>query len=764
MEKVNDNRLTEYQTTTILSAVDKAAGVRKYALNPQAQPHIDSIPAKGQLIEGMYPALKVTPCCLEDGAVVFDYIDGRPLDEILTSVFPDFDDFVDRVNEALNRYLVPDDKFLCEYKTSDGFKSIFGDMDLTGMKCICPCNLDVIFDNILIADDGTYLVDYEWVYDFAIPLDYVKYRIISHLYDKYWDELHKIVDYFHFTTLFGIKREDYPIFEKMENAYIRSIYPEEPLPENTEEKIVEQKVSLLRRTYRKVRDGYRLQQHINTIENNKRLLEKTLTKGNGFEDKFGLILSAKELNEQRNYSFEYNPLISIITPLFNTDRDALEELIISVKAQTYDNYELILCDFSDDNKLSEIVNKTAADNDRILYFYEGFNRGISENTNTCISRSKGEYIAILDHDDILNSNALYEVVKAINDGADFVYSDEAKFEGTIENIKVPYYKPDFTAEELRVHNYICHLNVYKKTLFDRCQGYKDIYDGSQDHDMVLRLTEVAEKIVHIRKCLYFWRISGASVALNIEAKPYAAFAGARAVNAQLKRMKDHGRVWCEEGMISRYTLVPHIDIKDKYRTVEFENIDFLFNRDELADKLRETDRDYVLLKHKYLEVNEEKMVARLMSYVLHNNCLAAETKLIRQDQKIYCGGAIIGLNGLSLRAMGFGYRAGGYEDMLLHDRTVVAALGLCTLIKKAEFLELLDQIEQKDINLVTAATLSATKQGREIILDVHEEARENVPFLEKIGSKIISGDYSTFAPECDPWYQTKIEEYKLETL
>lgn len=181
---------------------------------------------------------------------------------------------------------------------------------------------------------------------------------------------------------------------------------------------------------------------------------------------------------------------------------------------------------------------------RIKYKFLGENKGISGNTNEAISLATGKYIAFLDHDDMLALNALYEVVKVINENknVDVIYSDEDKFHFIDEERYSPRFKPDYAPDYLRANNYICHLSVIKKTLLDKVGNLDSRYDGSQDYDLMLRATEKARKIIHIPKILYHWRVHKGSTSMESEAKPYTVEAGKRALEAHLKRIGLDGKV------------------------------------------------------------------------------------------------------------------------------------------------------------------------------------------------------------------------------
>lgn len=249
---------------------------------------------------------------------------------------------------------------------------------------------------------------------------------------------------------------------------------------------------------------------------------------------------------QRNAVFSKDIKISILVPLYNTPERFLDEMIGSVRAQTYSNWELCLADGSDGEhaNVGEFVKKLAEEDTRIVYRKLEKNLGISENTNACIEMASGNYIALFDHDDILHPAALYEVMcKICNEDADFVYTDEVTFESpNTEKLLSVHHKPNFAPDNLRANNYICHFSVFAREVLDRAGMFRHTYDGSQDHDMILRLTAEAKHIVHIPKILYLWRSHPQSVAMDIGAKTYAIDAGRRAVRDSILRDGDGAEV------------------------------------------------------------------------------------------------------------------------------------------------------------------------------------------------------------------------------
>lgn len=250
--------------------------------------------------------------------------------------------------------------------------------------------------------------------------------------------------------------------------------------------------------------------------------------------------TSEEAERQRNTVFDQMVKISILVPLWNNQREFQVEMLDSVMNQTYQNWELCLADGSDAEHgyIEEICKEYAARaNGRIVYHKLEKNCGISGNTNECFKLATGTYIGLFDQDDVLHPSALYEYVKVINEqGADYIYCDETTFKGnSIDNMITLHFKPDFAPDNLRANNYICHFSVFSRELLEGTELFRSGFDGSQDHDMILRLTANAKKVVHVPKLLYYWRSHKTSVASDINAKPYAIAAAKGAVADHLTR-------------------------------------------------------------------------------------------------------------------------------------------------------------------------------------------------------------------------------------
>lgn len=253
----------------------------------------------------------------------------------------------------------------------------------------------------------------------------------------------------------------------------------------------------------------------------------------------------EELSEQRAVHFLIEPRISIVVPAYETKTEFLEELIASLEEQSYENWELCIADASSSDIVENVVREHITKYERektrygIRYLRLGKNAGISENTNEGLKLVTGSYIGFMDHDDVLEKNALYEVVNCINHfpEADVIYSDEDKVSYDLKHHTQPHFKPDFNLELLRDNNYICHFLVVSKMLLEKVGGFRKEFDGSQDYDFILRCVEQAKQVKHIPKILYHWRMHSASTAGDSDSKTYTFDAGQRALEEHFKRLE-----------------------------------------------------------------------------------------------------------------------------------------------------------------------------------------------------------------------------------
>ncbi len=254
-------------------------------------------------------------------------------------------------------------------------------------------------------------------------------------------------------------------------------------------------------------------------------------------------LKIDEVSDKRE-KFKYNPLISLLIPVYNIESRFLEDCLNSILEQSYDNFEICLADDYSTKKETLYVLKEYEKRDkRIKVVYRQENGHISKTTNSALGIATGEYIGLMDDDDILAEDALYEIVKIINKDKtiDFIYSDEDKLDMD-GRLCEPHFKTDFALDSLFGGNYICHFTVIKRELINKIGDFKSEFVGAQDFDLFLRATEAAKKIYHIPRILYHWRKVPGSTADTIENKEYAIENGKRAVEEALRRRKLIGHV------------------------------------------------------------------------------------------------------------------------------------------------------------------------------------------------------------------------------
>lgn len=252
-----------------------------------------------------------------------------------------------------------------------------------------------------------------------------------------------------------------------------------------------------------------------------------------------------ELEKQRRHRFSREPLISVAVPAYRTPELFLRQMIDSLLAQTYRSWELCIANGSpDDSRMKAVLEEYTAKDSRIRVRELEENLGIAGNTNAALEMTEGEFAGILDHDDLLAPNALYEIAQALekDPSLDAVYTDEDKVTTDLSEHFQPHLKPDFNLDLLRSNNYICHFFVVRRSVMDKVGGFRQEFDGAQDHDFIFRCVEEAGKVGHVPEILYHWRTHKASTADNPASKMYAFEAGRRAIEAHLARTGTEGTV------------------------------------------------------------------------------------------------------------------------------------------------------------------------------------------------------------------------------
>lgn len=336
-------------------------------------------------------------------------------------------------------------------------------------------------------------------------------------------------------------------------------------------------------------------------------------------------------------------------------------MIQSVKDQTYGNWELCLADGSDKEHkyIKQICLEYRAADKRIKYRKLQRNLGISGNTNACIEMAHGDYIVLFDHDDLLHPAALFENMRAICEmNADFIYSDENTFHETPADAFCPNYKPDFSPDTLRSYNYICHLSVFDRSLLNKVGGFRSEFDGSQDYDMILRLTEEAQCIVHIPMVLYYWRSHANSVASDVSAKPYTIDAAKKALTEHLQRVGLEGVV-TDSSIPSTY----HI----QYRLTGTDTVSIIIpNKDHIDDLEKCINSIIQKTTYPYWEI-----------IIVENNSTESSTfdyyRKIQEDNRIRVVIWKGAFNYSAINNFGIQYASGKYLLLLNNDVEVITS-------------------------------------------------------------------------------------------
>lgn len=459
--------------------------------------------------------------------------------------------------------------------------------------------------------------------------------------------------------------------------------------------------------------------------------------------------NAEERRREEETVFPREIKISVLVPLYNTPEKFLREMIDSVVTQTYKNWELCLADGSDDKHtdVGRICQEYIEKDSRIKYQNIEKNLGISGNTNVCFSMATGNFIGLFDHDDVMHPSLLFECVKTVCEkDADYVYTDEATFTSpNLDDLIVLHFKPDYSPDNLRANNYICHFSMFDADLLKKTGLFRPEYDGSQDHDMILRLTEEAKHVCHIPKILYYWRSHPNSVAADIGAKTYAIDAAKRAVH---DHMRDYYGIEVEvestrafptifqikypingEPLIS--IVIPNKDhvedlrrcitsiekkstwknyeivvvennsveqsIRDYYKELESDpkvkivTYEGGFNYSRINNVgVKETKGEYLLFLNNDTEVISPDWMEQLLMYAQRKDVGAVGAKLYYADNTIQHAGVVIGL-GAHRSAGHTHYKMPrehlGYMGRLCYAQDVTAVTGACLMVKKSIYEE-----------------------------------------------------------------------------
>lgn len=450
------------------------------------------------------------------------------------------------------------------------------------------------------------------------------------------------------------------------------------------------------------------------------------------------------LEKQRHHHFEYSPLISVAVPAYRTPEKFLAQMIDSLLAQTYGNWELCIANGSpEDSAMKKVLEEYTKKDSRIRVSELTENKGIAGNTNAALEMAQGEFVGLLDHDDLLAPNALYEIVRALDEdrNLDAVYTDEDKVTTELDEHFQPHLKPDFNLDLLRSNNYICHFFVVRRSIVQKVGGFCQEFDGAQDHDFIFRCIETAEKVGHIPEILYHWRTHKASTADNPASKMYAFDAGKRAIEAHLKRTGTEGIVshtpdlgffrvkYPVQGQPLVSVIIPNKDEKETLKAcidsirekTEYPNYEIIIvennsTTDEIFQYYKELSQDprirllrwkkefnysainnygvrhangeYLLFLNNDVTVITPGWIKELLGVCRRPEVGAAGVKLIYPDNTIQHAGCVIGLGGIAghmfvdMPANRTGYL---HKASILQDMSAVTAA--CMMMKRTAFEE-----------------------------------------------------------------------------
>lgn len=450
------------------------------------------------------------------------------------------------------------------------------------------------------------------------------------------------------------------------------------------------------------------------------------------------------LEKQRHHHFEYSPLISVAVPAYRTPEKFLAQMIDSLLAQTYGNWELCIANGSpEDSAMKKVLEEYTKKDSRIRVNELTENKGIAGNTNAALEMAQGEFVGLLDHDDLLAPNALYEIVRALDEdrNLDAVYTDEDKVTTELDEHFQPHLKPDFNLDLLRSNNYICHFFVVRRSIVQKVGGFCQEFDGAQDHDFIFRCIETAEKVGHIPEILYHWRTHKASTADNPASKMYAFDAGKRAIEAHLKRTGTEGIVshtpdlgffrvkYPVQGQPLVSVIIPNKDEKETLKAcidsirekTEYPNYEIIIvennsTTDEIFQYYKELSQDprirllrwkkefnysainnygvrhangeYLLFLNNDVTVITPGWIKELLGVCQRPEVGAAGVKLIYPDNTIQHAGCVIGLGGIAghmfvdMPANRTGYL---HKASILQDMSAVTAA--CMMMKRTAFEE-----------------------------------------------------------------------------
>jgi len=853
--KFNSERNPEFSLkTTIYQDKDKKF-VSKEALSAKAYPHISRIEKAFSLLTNSLEGSLLQPLQILSSSknkIIFPFLDGISFEEKFLKIKNNqkaLELFWQEYEQLIKNSFVTT-RFDSMTMVNDDLQELFGDIDYTRLDGLISfqevSNLDLIFSNIFQTNEATYILDYEWTYPLNIPIDFVLYRT-KHFYETFYnitfnttskyDSLFETMDR-HFIDQYVMKKGFYfykknylkintPIQEHItikenhiqqlerriqvvedKNKYTHQQLHEfqnklgkvyEQLNETGNQLVYARKIIELRD--RQI-DSLRFKNRI------KRFIKKLIPGFTIDHDPLNEDIKYEDIvNKKRNYTYisphktaqidatmqlwEQKPLCSILMPVYNVDPKWLQKAIESVQNQWYEKWELCIVDDKSTNEAT-LSYLHSIDDPRIKIKFAEVNKNIAGASNDAASMASGEYILLLDNDDELTPDALYEMVKKINESnADFIYSDE-DFMDTEGNCHNPHYKPDFSPDLLLSHNYITHLSCFKRSLFEEVGMFDERFSGSQDYDLFLKMTEKANKVEHIPKVLYHWRMIEGSTSADSKAKPEALQISKQVLEETLKRRGIDG--WVENGNIDHYFRVRYvikneplvsiiIPFKDKPELLSmcvhsilekstyknFEIIGVSNNSEEeetfkLMKELEKLDKrvkfyeyniefnyaqinnyavehyakgEHVLLLNNDIEVITPEWIEAMLEHSQRKEIGCVGAKLYYPNDTVQHAGIIMGLGGYAGHSHKMSPRESqGYFNRLNTIQNLSAVTAACLMIEKSIY---------EEVNGMDAENFKVAYNDVDFCLRVMEKGYRNLftPYAEMYHHESVSRGYET---------------------
>ena len=850
--KNNSERNRAFQLRTTIYEENGVRFVKKEAITPEAVAHIENMKESyKKLSENIVdPNFKLVPIVAEgNGYIIFEFIDGESFEK----KFENNKNNPQALQKLSDHYLsILNNSFKTttfDHTTmvTDEMKKLFGKLDYSEFDgTICYdgiCNIDMILSNLIEKDGIVYLIDYEWAYSLSLPVEYILHRTfmllqpefktlfersfsharLYHIMERHFIDSYVMRDGFYFQKNRYMK-VNIPITQhikiKEENIEQLESRVEEVAGENRRlDKKLKETGKELEYTHKVIRLKDKQLEYFR-LKNRVKNFAKKLIPGKQpqpfptevEEDDPTLQLQQSDYHYQEPLfkeeifkeieNFEQKPLFSLIMPVYNVAPKWLDKAIKSVEKQWYKNWELCIVDDKSTN--SETVEYLKSiQNPQIKVKFLEQNLNISGASNAAIAMAEGEYIVLMDNDDEITPDALYELAKRINEtGADFIYSDE-DFISPQEQYINPHFKPDFSPDLLLSHNYITHISCTKRELLDEVGYFNPKYDGAQDYELFLRITEKAKRIEHIPKVLYHWRMLESSTSLNSEAKPEALERGKKLLEETLERRSIDGRVeltdmnhyfrvryaiknnplvsiiipfkdkpelldMCINSILSRSTYINYEiigisnnsqeeatfemmkQLESKDPRVKFYEYNVPFNYAQINNYAvaNYAKGEHVLLLNNDIEVIAPEWIEAMLEHSQREEIGCVGAKLYYPNDTIQHAGIIMGLGGYAGHSHKMYPRDNpGYFNRLNAIQNVSAVTAACLMIKKSIYQEVdgMDEVKFKVAYNDVDFCLRVMKKGYRNLF---------TPYAELYHHESISRGYET-TPEKIARFQTE---------